>query len=303
MDAGPARHAGYRVQCRSRRRARFQKLSIKARREIVTLGLPQAEDLDPNEITGRHLSPKAFYQAMQDPDAVVLDARNVYESELGHFRNALCPEVEHFRDFPEWIRRHRKQLEGKRILTYYAGGIRCEKFSGFLLQEGFQEVHQLQGGIVNYGGDPETRGRDFQGNCYVFDERIAVPVNHVNPTIISRCAHCAQPCDRYRNCALASCNAQFFCCLNCEDSLGRTCSSACHDRVVTEAASPVERIGRERNSGVQSILPEATGTLWLGLAPGFTAHPRRSLRPLLARPIPPGIRFTPITTPITIFVP
>ncbi len=216
----------------------FKKLSIKARREIVTLGLPQAEDLDPNEITGRHLSPKAFYQAMQDPDAVVLDARNVYESELGHFRNALCPEVEHFRDFPEWIRRHRKQLEGKRILTYCTGGIRCEKFSGFLLQEGFQEVHQLQGGIVNYGGDPETRGRDFQGNCYVFDERIAVPVNHVNPTIISRCAHCAQPCDRYRNCALASCNAQFFCCLNCEDSLGRTCSSACHDRVVTEAASP-----------------------------------------------------------------
>lgn len=209
----------------------FNKLSIKARAEIVTLGLPEEEDLDPNRITGRYLSPKEFYEAMQDPQAVILDARNDYESEVGKFRNAICPEVEHFRDFPEWIRQHRSLLEGKRILTYCTGGIRCEKFSGFLVQEGFDDVNQLHGGIVTYGRDPEVQGRDFEGSCYVFDERITVPVNHVNPTTISHCAHCGEPCERYRNCAYAPCNAQFFLCPSCEESSGRFCGDSCRNKM------------------------------------------------------------------------
>ena len=140
----------------------FPKLSIKARDEIVTLGLGD-EDLDPNAVTGDYLSPRAFYEAMKDPNAVVIDARNNYEWQLGKFRNAICPEVDSFRELPEWVRENRHLLEGKRILTYCTGGIRCEKFSGFLKQEGFEDVSQLHGGIVTYGRDPEVQGEDFEG--------------------------------------------------------------------------------------------------------------------------------------------
>lgn len=214
----------------------FRKLSIKARTEIVTLGLPEGVDPDPNEVTGQYLSPKEFYEAMQDPNAVILDARNDYESELGRFRNAICPEVEHFRDFPAWIRKHRNELEGKRILTYCTGGIRCEKFSGFLVQEGFKDVSQLEGGIVTYGRDPEVQGRDFEGACYVFDERIGVPVNRANPSIISVCQHCQTPSERYRNCAFPDCNAQFFCCPDCETSFGKYCNATCKEQHLTNQA-------------------------------------------------------------------
>lgn len=205
----------------------FKKLTIKVRREIVTLGLPEEHDPDPQQTTGRYLSPKEFYDAMQDPQAVILDARNDYESEIGRFRNAICPQVQHFRQLPQWIRAHRTLLEGKRILTYCTGGIRCEKFSGFLLQEGFDDVSQLEGGIVTYGRDPDTAGKDFEGSCYVFDERLSVPVNHVNPSIISHCTHCGQPSQRYCNCAHPPCNVQFFCCPDCEISFGRYCGIAC----------------------------------------------------------------------------
>ncbi len=215
----------------------FRKLAIKARREIVTLGLPSEEDLDPNETTGRYLSPQEFYDAMQDPDAVILDARNDYESELGKFRNAICPEVANFREFPQWIRQHRDLLEGKRILTYCTGGIRCEKFSGFLVNEGFDNVSQLEGGIVTYGRDPAVQGKDFEGSCYVFDERISVPVNHVNPSVIAHCQHCGTPSERYRNCAYAPCNAQFFCCPACEESFGKFCRTSCRDQAA-EISSP-----------------------------------------------------------------
>lgn len=205
----------------------FEKLSIKVRPEVVALGLDTDEDLDPNQTTGTYLSPKEFYEAMQDPNAVILDARNDYESQLGKFRKAICPEVDSFRDFPQWIRDNRDQLEGKRILTYCTGGIRCEKFSGFLLQEGLTDVSQLHGGIVTYGRDSETQGRDFDGQCYVFDQRIGVSVNQVNPKVIARCKRCDEPSERYRNCGFPPCNLQFFCCEACEEARGKFCGDAC----------------------------------------------------------------------------
>lgn len=215
----------------------FKKLSIKARPEIVTLGLDPDKDIDPAETTGTYLSPKDFYEAMQDPNAVILDARNDYECELGKFRDAICPDVGNFRDLPAWIRAHRDLLEGKRILTYCTGGIRCEKFSGFLLDEGFEDVSQLHGGIVTYGRDPEVQGRDFDGLCYVFDERIGVPINHINPQVISRCAHCQEPSERYGNCSHTACNAQFFCCQGCEDAHQGCCSASCEEAVHKGAPS------------------------------------------------------------------
>jgi UPF0176 protein len=206
----------------------FKKLAIKARTEIVTLGLPPDEDIDPKQLTGRYLSPREFFEAMQDPEVVLLDGRNDYESELGHFRNAICPDVEHFREFPEWIRKNLAHLKDKPILTYCTGGIRCEKLSGFLIKEGFGNVSQLKGGIVTYGRDEDVGGRDFEGSCYVFDQRIKVAVNHANPRMITCCVYCDTECDRYINCSYPPCNDQFCCCEPCEAKHGRYCRPGRH---------------------------------------------------------------------------
>jgi len=189
----------------------FPRLSIKSRDEIVTLGLGE-EDFSPLETTAQHLNAEEWYDAMQDPNSVVVDIRNDYEHNLGHFKDAILPEVRNFRDTPEWIRENRHLFEGKKIMTYCTGGIRCEKFSGFLLREGFEDVVQLDGGIVKYSKDETTQGKDFEGQMYVFDKRIGVPVNQVNPSVVARCIHCDEPCERYVNCANKSCNEQHFLC-------------------------------------------------------------------------------------------
>ena len=204
----------------------FPRLSIKAREEIVTLGLGD-EDFSPIETTAKHLSAEEWLEAMQDPDAVVVDIRNDYEHNLGHFKGAVLPAVTNFRDTPEWIRENRHLFEGKKIMTYCTGGIRCEKFSGFLLREGFEDVVQLDGGIVKYSKDDKTKGEDFQGQMYVFDKRIGIPVNQVNPSIVARCSHCNEESERYVNCLNKDCNAQHFLCEKCEPITERYCKVEC----------------------------------------------------------------------------
>ncbi len=204
----------------------FPKLSVKARDEIVTLGL-QNEDFSPNETTGNHLSPAEWKAAMDESDTVILDARNDYEFDLGHFKNAIRPDIGNFKELPTWINEHRSELEGKKILTYCTGGIRCEKFSGYLVREGFDNVNQLLGGIVEYGKDPTVRGENYDGECYVFDQRIGVPINHVNASIVSSCCHCDVKSSRYINCAYTPCNAQHFCCAACEEKSQRYCGEDC----------------------------------------------------------------------------
>ena len=207
----------------------FKKLSVKVRDEVVTLGLGE-DDFSPTETTGTHLSPEAWREAMKDPNAVIIDARNDYEWKVGHFKNAILPPLRNFREFPEWIRDHRDQLEGKKILTYCTGGIRCEKFSGFLVREGFEDVSQLDGGIVSYGKDDQTRGEDFEGECYVFDQRVKVPVNTANPKVIGRCAYCECETQRYTNCAeKQQCNDQHFSCESCAEEHKGYCSVKCQE--------------------------------------------------------------------------
>ena len=210
----------------------FPKLSIKVRSEIVSLHL-EGEDFHPTEVTGKRLSPKEWYKAIQDEDVIILDGRNDYESDLGHFKGAVCPPLHNFREFPDWIRENLADAKGKKVLTYCTGGIRCEKLSGFLVREGFTDVSQLEGGIVSYGKDPETKGRDFEGKCFVFDERIAVEVNHT-PTarMVATCRDCGEPCERYVNCRNKDCNAKIFLCVGCESSRGRYCAPECKALVV-----------------------------------------------------------------------
>ena len=205
----------------------FRKIFVRPRREIVTMALE--DDVDPNSITGRRLAPAEFHRMLQRDDVVVIDARNDYEYDLGHFRNAIRPDVKTFKEFPQWVRENMAHLKDKTILTYCTGGIRCEKFSGFLLKEGFSDVAQLHGGIINYGHDPDVQGRLFDGRCYVFDERVAVPVNQVEDRIISRCRHCGTISDRYVNCGNLDCDTQFFCCEECEVPRRRSCSPPCEE--------------------------------------------------------------------------
>ena len=207
----------------------FPRLSVKVRDEVVTLGLGE-DDFSPEDLTATHLKPKDWHAAMQEENVVLLDARNDYEWEIGRFEGAILPPLPSFKDFPAWIREHRGELEGKKILTYCTGGIRCEKFSGFLLKEGFTDVYQLDGGIVTYGKDPEVRGKGYEGECYVFDQRLSVPVNRTESArLVSSCCYCGCSSIRYRNCLWMPCNAQFICCEACEEQHGRYCGTLCNE--------------------------------------------------------------------------
>ncbi|RYM05684.1 rhodanese-related sulfurtransferase [Sporolactobacillus sp. THM7-7] len=204
----------------------FKKMHVRPRKEIVALKLDK--DIDPHRLTGKHLKPKEFYKAMQDEDTVVIDARNDYETQIGHFRNAILPDVKVFRDLPKWIEQNLSEYKDMKVLTYCTGGIRCEKFSGYLLKAGFKDVSQLEGGIVEYGKDPEVKGRLYDGKCYVFDQRISVPVNRTDEdVVIGHCHHCGKQTDRIVNCANPECNRQYICCEECEKKYHRSCSEAC----------------------------------------------------------------------------
>lgn len=186
----------------------FKKMHVRPRPELVNLSLE--DDVNPHEITGEYLEPADFYEQMQREDTVVLDVRNTYEYDVGHFRGAIRPEVETFRDTPDWVRNNRELFEGKKVLTYCTGGIRCEKFSGWLKREGFDDVAQLHGGIATYGKDPVAKGQLWDGQMYVFDERLTVPVNQVEHVIVGKDHYDNEPCERYINCSNPECNAQIL---------------------------------------------------------------------------------------------
>lgn len=203
----------------------FKKMHVRPRHELVTLRLE--DDINPNKTTGKYLSPKEFFEQMQDENTIVLDARNDYEFDLGHFRGAIKPEITNFRELPEWVRENKEMFEGKKILTYCTGGIRCEKFSGWLVEEGFEDVSQLHGGIATYGKDPEVQGELWDGQMYVFDERIAVPINQKEHVIVGRDIYSGEPCERYVNCANPECNKKILCSEENEHKHLRSCTHEC----------------------------------------------------------------------------
>jgi UPF0176 protein len=204
----------------------FRKMHVRVKKELVTFRLEK--DLDPNVISGVHLKPKEWLAKMQEDDVIILDGRTDYEFDLGHFKNAMRPPVASFREFPKWVEREFIQNKDKKVLTYCTGGVRCEKLSGYLLDIGFKQVYQLDGGIIKYSKDPDVKGSLFEGKCYVFDERISVPVNFAEPyTVTGKCHHCGTPTDHYVNCANLDCHKQHFECSECEKKWARSCSQAC----------------------------------------------------------------------------
>jgi len=171
----------------------FHRLKVRLKREIVTMGCPTVK---PAEQVGTYVPPEQWNALIADPDTLVVDTRNRYEVEVGSFAGAIDPGTESFREFPAWVEQTLRPLveetQPKAIAMFCTGGIRCEKSTAYLLQQGFENVHHLQGGILRYLEEiPEERS-SWQGECYVFDQRVSV--NHqLQPGSYSLCHACGLP--------------------------------------------------------------------------------------------------------------
>lgn len=204
----------------------FKALYIRVRPEIITLGEPLSHRVE--QLTGKHLSPPEWREMMEQDDVVILDGRNHYESLMGHFEGAITPEVGSFRELPEWLNSHRDLFEGKKVLTYCTGGIRCEKLTTYMLEAGFGDVYQLHGGVVQYGKHPETQGEGWLGVNVVFDDRISTPVGTKSKPL-TQCESCGTLAENLVNCANVMCNKRMILCAECEATLARCCSDVCRE--------------------------------------------------------------------------
>jgi UPF0176 protein len=202
----------------------FNRMHVRTKTEIVHSGLRDPEVIDPRKETGKHLRGKEFLALKDREDVVILDVRSNYETRLGKFKNSVTLDIENFREFPEKIA-ELEQYRNKTVVTCCTGGIKCEKASALLLKEGFKDVYQLHNGIIGYAND--TGGKDFDGVLYVFDGRVSVPINHVNPKAIAECSKCGTPTVRSLNCANVDCNEQFNMCEPCAEEMEGACSDAC----------------------------------------------------------------------------
>jgi predicted sulfurtransferase len=215
--------------------ADFPKLSIKIKPEIVKLGIP-AQELKAKD-GGVHLTPAQAHELLEKKpeNLLVLDCRNTYESKVGHFRGALKPEVNNFRDFPAYVDTNLEMLKDKEILMYCTGGIRCERASAYMKQKGIQNVSQILGGIHRYV--EEFPDGHFRGKNYVFDDRLAITVNN---DIVANCDLCQTTCDEQTNCANTSCNKQYIACQTCLAEYVHTCSQSCKTLVAEKKVATRE---------------------------------------------------------------
>ena len=149
----------------------FLRMKVKLKKEIVTMGV---ETIDPTRVVGTYVAPEDWNALISDPDTIVIDTRNDYETAIGTFRGAVDPDIRTFRDFPEWVREHGEFKSRPKIAMFCTGGIRCEKATAFMKQEGFDEVYHLKGGILKYLEEVPAEESLWEGACFVFDERVSV---------------------------------------------------------------------------------------------------------------------------------
>jgi UPF0176 protein len=248
------RFKGIHFKLSSGTRDAFPKLSIKVRKEIVSLNLGTC-DIDPNETTGTHLKPEELHEWLNTGrEFYIVDMRNAYEHKVGYFENSILPPIENFRDLPKVVEQI-AHLKNKTVLTVCTGGVRCEKASGFLITQGFTDVYQLDGGIVSYM--ERYPNENFQGKLYVFDNRVTMgpprlagasqgeagfysdDVGHI---VVGKCEACLESSENYVNCANLVCHRHFIYCKNClrENDQKAFCPGGCvlsrHGRRI----SPVE---------------------------------------------------------------
>lgn len=167
----------------------FLRLKVRLKQEIVTMGVAE---VDPASRNGTYVDAATWNALLDDPDTLVIDTRNDYEVAIGQFDNAISPDTKHFRDFPEYVQRHLDPAKQPKIAMYCTGGIRCEKASHYLLKQGFSEVYHLKGGILQYLEDVPAEDNRWQGECFVFDERVSVDKD-LNQGEHRLCRACRQP--------------------------------------------------------------------------------------------------------------
>lgn len=204
----------------------FYKLKIKVRPKIVADGLDdQSFDVTRR---GRALSAREFNELTDNPDTIVVDMRNHYESEVGHFENAICPEVSTFREALPAVEQMLADKKDRPVVMYCTGGIRCEKASAYFLHRGFQQVYMVEGGIIEYTRQCRQQGlpNKFIGKNFVFDERLG---ERISPHVIAQCHQCGAPCDTHVNCANDACHLLFIQCPACAEKYAGCCSTACAD--------------------------------------------------------------------------
>jgi len=205
----------------------FLKLKVKVRHKIVADGLNDAS-FDVTNI-GVHLDAEKFNDIIEDPNTVLVDMRNHYESEIGHFKNAITPDVDTFRDSLDLIEEDlRAHKEDKNLVMYCTGGIRCEKASAYYKHKGFKNVFQLEGGIIEYTRQVENKGLEnkFIGKNFVFDHRRA---ERISDDVIAHCHQCGNSCDTHVNCANEACHLLFIQCPTCANAMDDCCSDACKE--------------------------------------------------------------------------
>lgn len=214
----------------------FYRLQIKVRKQIVADGLP-VDSYDIEDV-GQHLDAESFNAALAE-GVTCVDMRNFYESRIGHFEGAVCPDVDTFEEQLPMVKDMLKGKEDEKILLYCTGGIRCEKTSAYLKHHGFKDVNQLEGGIIKYTRDVKAKGLEnkFRGKNFVFDERIA---EDINGEVIACCDRCGDACDDYVNCRNAACNLLFIQCAECGVAMDGTCTTECQDIVHLPEAERLE---------------------------------------------------------------
>ncbi|MAW96060.1 MULTISPECIES: rhodanese-related sulfurtransferase [unclassified Leeuwenhoekiella] len=205
----------------------FLKLKVKVRNKIVADGLND----DTFDVTnkGIHVDAATFNELIESDDVVLVDMRNHYESEIGHFKNAVTPDVDTFRDSLDLIEEDLKDhKEDKKLVMYCTGGIRCEKASAYYKHKGFKQVYQLEGGIIEYARQVEQLKLEnkFKGKNFVFDHRRG---ERITDEIISNCHQCGKPCDTHVNCANEACHLLFIQCDECAEAMNHTCSDECKE--------------------------------------------------------------------------
>ena len=169
----------------------FLRMKVKLKREIVTMG---QENIDPNVCVGRYASPQEWNALIDDPDVLVIDTRNEYEVEIGTFAGAVNPQTNSFREFPDWVEQNLDPKKHKKVAMFCTGGIRCEKSTSLLVSKGFEDVWHLKGGILNYLEQTPEEDTRWEGECFVFDSRVAV--NHqLEKGSYDQCFACRFPID------------------------------------------------------------------------------------------------------------
>ncbi len=264
----------------------FLKLTVKVRDKIVADGLND-ETFDVTNI-GTHLKAKDFNQMLDDPNTIVVDMRNHYESEIGHFTKAIRPDVDTFREslpiIEDQLADHKSS---KNLLMYCTGGIRCEKASAYFKHKGFENVFQLEGGIIEYTRQVKAENLEskFIGKNFVFDHRLG---ERITNDIVSQCHQCGKPCDDHTNCANEGCHLLFIQCEDCAAQMEGCCSTSCVDvihmsdeeqKTIRRGIMNGNKIFKKGKSDVLTFKQSPTSDLAVAVAPMKKAKRKIAVTP------------------------